>query len=291
MIQVDRALFSNVISAVQRTSNLPGGGVNGLPNGVVIRGLQGVGGFGSDIQDAQKEFEKGRIRTSLERVRQLDSQFQSIVGRWNSSVNSVLSSARAGAQQISIHKLNEVKSAQSKMQSLARPASKSLQDLVTALELAVANEGRTDTADESDAETDANANAQQDPHSEEAMTEIATTEQAASTSSKVNVENESVEQADGPDVNLLGQFSINYRFGDKLEKVKGKDGRTRILPSLESERFYFFQGMEPPRVLRIRDINRDSIVVFDARYAQESTIKSGELKALLSSGIWRLESK
>ena len=286
MIQVDRALFSNVISAVQRTSNLPGGGVNGLPNGVVIRGLQGVGGFGSDIQDAQKEFEKGRIRTSLERVRQLDSQFQSIVGRWNSSVNTVLSSARTGAQQISIHKLNEVKSAQTKMQSLARPASKSLQDLVTALELAVANEGRTDTADDPDSDSDTDGKEEQDPQSEENLGE-----QAESTSGEVIDGKETVEQADGPDVNLLGQFSINYRFGERLEKVKGKDGRSRILPKLESDRFYFFQGMEPPRVLRIRDINRDSIVVFDSLYAQESAIKSGELKALLSSGIWRLESK
>ena len=214
MIQVDRALFSNVISAVQRTSNLPGGGVNGLPNGVVIRGLQGVGGFGSDIQDAQKEFEKGRIRTSLERVRQLDSQFQSIVGRWNSSVNSVLSSARTGAQQISIHKLNEVKSAQTKMQSLARPASKSLQDLVTALELAVANEGRTDTADDSDSDAETDGNEEQDLAPEQH-----TDEKAESTSSEAIVENEIVEQPDSPDVNLLGQFSINYRFGDKLENT------------------------------------------------------------------------
>ena len=75
MIQVDRALFSNVATSIQRTSNLPGGGVSGLPGGVVIRGLQGVGSFAADIQDAQKEFERGRARTSLERVRQLDSLF------------------------------------------------------------------------------------------------------------------------------------------------------------------------------------------------------------------------
>ena len=155
MIKVERALFSNVISAVQRTANLPGGGVRGIPGGVVIKGLDGVASFGADIQEAQKEYEKGRIRTSLERVRQLDAQFQGISSRWESTANNVLSSARSGTDQIPMQKLNEVKNAQTKMAQLTRPAAKAFQDLVTALETAVANEGREQADEEAEADEQA----------------------------------------------------------------------------------------------------------------------------------------
>ena len=286
MIQVDRSLFSNVISSVQRTSNLPGGGVNGLPNGIIIRGLEGVSSFGSDIQDAQKEFEKGRVRSSLERVRQLDTLFQGIVGRWNSTVNTLLSSARTGTQQISIQKLNEVKQAQTKMQQLTRPASKALQDLVTALELALTNEGRKEIVPSDDDEKESDSN------------KVTAVEQATPKDESISNDHaepttkaDDEEEEEHPDIDLLGRFSTNYRFANRLEIKKGSDGKSRIDPNFEANGFYFFHGMDPPRVIRIREIRRGSLLVFDTYYSQETNLELAELKPLLANGIWQLQPK
>ena len=281
MIQVERALFSNVITAVQRTANLPGGGVQGLPGGT-IRGLDGVGSFGSDIQDAQKEYEKGRLRTALERVRQLESTFQGIAGRWESNVNNVLSSARTGSQQIPMQKLNEVKNAQAKMRQLARPASKALQDLVTALEIAVTNEGRDERTDDEETSSSEAAASEHQPTDDTATTDESTATEPRSLRS---------DEPEYPDSDLLGQFATNYTFSDRLTIKKDAQGKARVTPALEPNKFYFFQGVEPPRVLRVREVQRASILVFDAYYAQETSLDTKELKPLLQAGIWLLTSK
>lgn len=151
LVQLEAAHFSNVIGAIQRTASLTGGAVRGLPGGVVIGGLPGVASFASSISDAQKEFQLGRVHASLERIRQLETSFNGITGRWNSTVMSVISSAKQGRQAVPLAKLNEVKNAQTRMQQLIRPAEKAFRDLVTALEHEVAMEGRRvdATADES----------------------------------------------------------------------------------------------------------------------------------------------
>ncbi len=296
MIKVERALFSNVISAVQRTANLPGGGVRGIPGGVVIKGLDGVASFGADIQEAQKEYEKGRIRTSLERVRQLDAQFQGISSRWESTANNVLSSARSGTDQIPMQKLNEVKNAQTKMAQLTRPAAKAFQDLVTALETAVANEGREQADEEAEADEQAAKDAanEKDSDARSAQTSEAKPSEDASDVSqpaKPTAAELPEDSPELPDSDLLGQFGTNYVFGEKLAIKKRADGKVRITPALEANKFYFFHGMEPPRVLRVREVQSKAIIVFDAYYAQEAAIDTKELKPLLRAGIWRLNAK
>ena len=256
----------------------PAGGVRGLPGGAVLGGLQGVGAFSSDIQDAQKEFEKGRVRSALERIRQIEGHFQGIAGRWNSMATTIVSGARTGSQQISIQKLNEVKSAQAKMNQLTRPASKSLQDLVTALEHALTNLGREDASDEPVDSEDSAENAQQSDDSAETKKD----NQRSLTDD---------ESSDKPNEDLLGQFAMNYVFGDKLKLAKRSDGKVRIVPALEENKFFFFAGTEPPRVFRIREVARNSIIVFDPRIATESMMDQNELKSMLRSGIWKLEPK
>lgn len=285
MIQVDRSLFSNAMAAVSRTGNLPGGGVHGLPNGVVLRGLQGVGSVGSDVQDAQKEFEKGRIQTSLERIRQIESLFQGIAGRWNATASTIINGARSGAQQVSLHKLNEVKTAQSKMQQLIRPASKALQDLIGALELALTNDGRSEIVPEQQS-----AASPQQPETAPTAEAEPIVEAQAETETETEVD-DSDQESDELDSNLLGQFATNYVFGNRLKLKKDANNKVHVDPALQENRFYFFHGAEPPRVFRIREIRRKEIVVFDPHFAAESIITAGEMKSMLQAGIWCLEAK
>lgn len=276
MLRVDPSLFSNVITAVQRTGSLTGGSVRGLPNGVVIEGLKGINSFGSDISEAQKEFQLGRVRSSLERIKQIESLFNGISGRWNASVGSVISSARHGRQQLSIQKLNEVKSAQTKMQQLTGPASKAFQDLVSALEHAVAMEGRTQAEERQAAEQEqklADEQAESQPESQEGES------------------SDGGPDEDTPDINLLGPFRDNYRFGAKLEIRKGKDNKARVVPALEKDKFYFVAGFDPPRVVRVRQIESKSMLVFDSQLASEISLDATKIRALILSGIWALRSK
>ena len=90
MLRVDTALFSNVVTAVQRTGNLPGGAVRGLPNGVSIEGLKGVDSFAAAVADAKREFELGRIHNAAQQIRQLETQFNSIAGRWNATADAMI---------------------------------------------------------------------------------------------------------------------------------------------------------------------------------------------------------
>ena len=143
MQHVDPSLFSNVVAAVQRTNSLPGGAVRGLPGGMVIEGLQGASAFGSDIAEAKKELELGRVHAALARVRQVEAQFSGMAGRWSGNVSSIISSTQQGKQKLPLQKLNEAKNAQAKMQQLLGPATKAFRDLTSALDQAVASMGHT----------------------------------------------------------------------------------------------------------------------------------------------------
>lgn len=285
MLRVDPSLFANVVSSVQRTGSLTGGAVRGLPGGAVLDGLQGVNSFGADLAEAQKEFELGRVRSSLERVKQVEIQFNGIAGRWNSMAASVLSSARQGHQKVSLQKLNEVKAAQSKMQQLMGPATKSFRDLVAALEHAVTMDGRSDV-DDQDTDPQNTGDQETDDSAPEPATDPRDLPPPTSNAGKAETA-----ATRTPDPNQLGSFAGNYRFGERLERRKRKDGKSFLSPSLQADRFYFFEGLEPARVLRIREIERKSIRVFDAHQSTEYTINVQELGVLVDQGIWELAAK
>ena len=292
MISVEPALFSNIIITVQRTNSLSGGSVSGLPNGVVIEGLKGVSSFGSDISEAQKEYELGRIRSALDRIRQIETQFNGIAGRWTAQVNQVVSSARQGRQQLSIQKLNEVKNAQTKMQQLVGPASKSFQDLVCALEHAVSSEVRESTeesAESTSTVTDATTTTNSTP-----ALEPSDSDQDSSIESKAEGlqdarRTEAVVPA--PDADLLGSYMSNYRFGEKLVVKKGADKVSRLVPRLEKNKFYFACGFEPPRVFRVRDIQRGKVILYDTILGEDVLLDSSELRIQIRLGIWSLRPK
>ncbi len=292
MISVEPALFSNIIITVQRTNSLSGGSVSGLPNGVVIEGLKGVSSFGSDISEAQKEYELGRIRSALDRIRQIETQFNGIAGRWTAQVNQVVSSARQGRQQLSIQKLNEVKNAQTKMQQLVGPASKSFQDLVCALEHAVSSEGRESTqnsAESTSTVTDATTTTNSTPASEPSGSN-----QDSSNESKTEGVQDArctEEVVAAPDADLLGSYISNYRFGDMLVVKKGEDKVSRLVPRLEKNKFYFACGFEPPRVFRVRDIKRGKVILYDTILGEDVLLDSSELKTQIRHGIWSLRPK
>ncbi|MEM9588606.1 MAG: hypothetical protein AAGA03_15095 [Planctomycetota bacterium] len=283
MFPVDPSLFSNVTSAVQRTSSLPGGAVRGLPGGAVLDGLQGVGSFGSDVVEAHTEFKLGRIHSALQRVRQLESQFNGIAGRWHSMANSMVSSAKQGRQQVPLQKLNDIKAAQIKMQQLTGPASKAFRDLVSALEHAVAMSGRS--SDPDDEENDQEQTSKADDRSPDTQTP-SETPVSSSASALVAASN-----PDEPDLDLLGQFATNYRFGAKLQIKVGKDKRKRIEPKLEENKFYFVSGFSPPRVIRVREIQPKAVLIFDTHLSGEALLEAPRLMGLILKGIWRLESK
>jgi hypothetical protein len=276
MLQVDSSLFSNVIIAVQRTSALPGGAVSGLPGGLVIEGLKGVNSFGSDVAEAQKEFELGRTRSALSRIQQVETQFSGILGRWNASVGTVLTSGRQSPQKISLQKINEVKNAQTKMQLLAGPATKSFRDLITALEHAMSVEGHVP-----DDET-------QNENASKSLTEEPT-DQAEFPEAEIPESNEDVPAIDHPDPNLLGRYALTYRFGSRIEKKRTENNKSYLEPKLQVDQFYFLMGEQPPRVVRIRQLDRSHMTVLDTYLNRDVQIDTNEIRQLLEQGIWLLQ--
>jgi hypothetical protein len=273
MIQVDPSHFSNVITTVQRTGSLPGGAVRGLPNGIVIDGLQGIGSVASDVADAQKEFRLGRALTALERVKQLATQFNGTASRWDSTVGSLISSARQGRGQLSSQKLNEAKNAQARMRQLTAPASKALQDLITALEHAVTVGQESPTTP---IEEPANESSKQ--------IDLATDSKEAPVIARSTV----AAKDDVPDAGALGSFAANYRFGTKLQLERSADKKVHVVPKLEKDKFYFVAGVDPPRVIRVRELQQKAIIVFDTLQSTEATIDVRELSGLIKQGIWIL---
>ncbi|EMI42840.1 hypothetical protein [Rhodopirellula sp. SWK7] len=278
MIRVDSILFSNVSTAIQRTANLTGGAVRGLPGGNVIEGLKGINSFNSELAEAQKEFNQGRAQSSLQRVRQMEMTFNGISGRWNSMVGSIIASARQGKMNLSLQKLNEVKNAQAKMQQLTGPVNKTFRDLISALDHAVSNEGHASDG-ETTSDDDANSpslGTSEDPNQ--------TTDENSSTASVPT-------PPETPDPNLLERFAEKYQYGPKLKIETGADRKARIRPKIESGQFYFMNGIDPPGVVRVREVQRQSIVIYDSRHGAEASIDAAALKRLLDAGIWLLEPK
>ena len=284
MLRVDTALFSNVVTAVQRTGNLPGGAVRGLPNGVSIEGLKGVDSFAAGVADAKREFELGRIHNASQQIRQLENQFNSIVGRWNATVTTIVSSARQGRNQLPLQKLNEVKNAQSKMRQVISPAVKSFRDLVTALEFVIASGGTTDepTPDTQDETPDAQDETPK-PSVSEAIEGLQPKPPKVVASGQPSLPT-------GLTLEMLGKFADKYQFGPKLAMRTNDSGKRYLSPKLEVGKFYFCKGLNPPAVVRVREVQSQAIVFFDALAARESMMSSAQLQELLGKGIWLLVS-
>ena len=276
MLTVDQAHFANLVSAIQRTASLTGGAVRGLPGGVVVQGLDGVGALAAEVSEAQKEHHRGRIHVALERIKQVETQFNACSGRWHSSVGGLISSTRQGNQKLSIQKLNEVKNAQTKMQQLTGPAIKAFRDLISALEHEVASDPAPRREDQpSEASTKVSPTPTEQP-------EAAT----PSGEPKSPQQERDEPERDEPDTDRLGQYANNYRFGDRLQWLD-----RRIEPPLESGRFYFLAGLDPPRVVRVRSLRGDETVILDTKSSSERTVAMFEWMTLIRQGAWQLVSR
>ena len=169
------------------------------------------------------------------------------------------------------------------MQQLRNPVNKTFRHLINALDHAVSAQGHIDNvvaiedsniiempsspAIASDAETPVASRVEprSDLHTQEATTE-----------------------EPSPEPELLGHFAGKYLFGPKLRVEFDSNRKARLSPKLEEGRFYFLQGTEPPRVVRVREVQRASVLVYDPLSATEQLIDAAELKRLLRSGIWSL---
>ncbi len=134
MSATNASQFSLVVTAIQRTERLPGGEIRGLPSGRAISGLSGLRGFPVELSEAEREFQQGRYRSSLDRVVQLETRFAAIAAQWESTTTSLIADIRRGQQLSNLEKLKALKAAQISMQRLVSPVRKSFQDLRASLE-------------------------------------------------------------------------------------------------------------------------------------------------------------
>lgn len=259
--------FSHVLGAVQRTGRLPGGSVRGLPNGRSVDGLHGFHSFALEISEAQREWQLGRARSAHERIKQLEFQFNGIAGRWDSSVSSLISDIRQGKQLKNLEKLKELKAAQIKMQQLISNARKAFQDLVTALD------------------HDAIAKVRESGGGQPETRFVASQDPSVSPADSRPTE---VSRDLTPDAKELGSFAANYRCGAKLQLASNEHEGFRIVPELEAGKFYYLAGLKPPRVIRIRELRREVILVFDTIQLHEATLTTNELADFVRKGIWVL---
>ncbi len=285
MLRVDTILFSNVTTAVQRTANLTGGPVRGLPGGAVVEGLKGTNSFNAEMAEAQKEYHQGRLQSALQRVRQMEMQFNGIAGRWNGTVGSIISSARTGKLSLPVQKLNELKNAQAKMQQLTNPANKTFRDLINALDHAVCAQGHIDHDDAIEKKV---VDVDETPLSSVTASNAETPVVSIVESRSDLQPHEAATEEPSPKPELLGRFAGKYLFGPKLRVELDTNRKARVSPKLEEGQFYFLQGAEPPRVVRVREVQRACVVVYDPLSATEQLIDAAELKRLLRTGIWSL---
>ncbi|MCD0463723.1 hypothetical protein [Roseiconus lacunae] len=249
MIQLEAAQFSNLTNAVQRTGSLTGGAVRGLPNDVVIDGLPGVQSYPSSIAEAQKEFELGRARTALERVRQLETSFNTVLSQWNGTVNMVISGAKQGHQAISAGKLNEVRNAQTRMQTLVGPAVKAFRDLITALEFEITLEGHQqgDDGESRDA------------------------------------------GCDGPSIpSLPAPFDEGYEIQTQLRLEHDDNKKTRVVPQFQTRQFYLFATDDGGRVVRVDELRKSSLHVYDFSLAEHVDLSAKQIVTQIKRGTWEL---
>ncbi|MEM6688519.1 MAG: hypothetical protein AAF664_03770 [Planctomycetota bacterium] len=290
MLTLEATHFSNVGLAVSRSGTLPGGSLRGLPGGIVIDGLPGVGGFSGDLNDALNEYRCGRIQTALQRVRQLESQFGGIASRWEANVGGLLGGARQGNQQLSLQKINELRSAQTKMRMLTGPAIKSFRDLVTALEHEVSRV--SDGAQPSNGDQDVQSK-DLDP-ANGAKTELSAEELKNDHTSPGNRGVKPVKPRtqtplqETPPLEEIGHFASNYRFGRKLGVKRNESGKSYVSPAFQEGGFYFLETAEPSRVIRVRELIASGLVIRDNHLQADRLIDKSELKTLLNGGIWEL---
>jgi hypothetical protein len=259
-----------------------------LPNGASIEGLKGVDSFAAAIADAKREFELGRIHNAAQQVRQLENQFNSIAGRWNAQVATIVAGARQGRQQLPLQKLNEVKNAQSKMRQVTSPASKTFRDLITALEQVIA--AGPESSEESTSESISESTEESKSESTLESSVMPKQESELKTESKSNSSpsNSSPSLPPGMTAEMLGRFADKYQFGPRLVVKTSDNGKQYLSPKLEENQFCFFKGLDPPTVVRIREIQSQSIVILDATSGEENRLSTMQLKRLLSRGIWLL---
>ena len=267
--------FSHVLAAVQRTLRLPGGEIRGLPNGKSIDGLQGLHNFPLDLSEAQKEFQAGRIRSSLDRTKQLEIHFHAVANRWDSSIYALINDIRQGKQLKNLEKLKELKAAQLRMQQLVSPARKAFQDLVTALDHDATNKSR-------DSGESLHRSGMEKQHRPDARFEVESNHEPTSRPSKPEFDSQ-------PSLDELGAFADNYNFGSKIVVVDSMGGHQRFSPEVVPGMFYFASSLEPPRVIRIRSLDRGTLVVFDTFASREVVIRVSEFAELVSDGVWVLE--
>lgn len=276
MKRTDLSHFSHVLAGVQRTGSLPGGSIRGLPNGVVIDGLQGFHSFALEIAEAQRDLKLGRVRSALERIKQLEIQFNGIANQWDSSISALIADVRQGKQLKNLEKLKELKAARLRMQQLVSPARKAFQDLVTVLN------------------NDAIAMSRQSPDvSLETPRREHATKSDALQDPKVTLAEARPNKISGdetPDADALGSFASNYRCGPKLRLARDANEKLDVASELERGKFYYLAGLEPPRVVRIRELQPKVILVFDTLRLHEATLTTNEFADLIPKGVWVLVS-
>jgi hypothetical protein len=91
-----------------------------------------------------------------------------------------------------------------------------------------------------------------------------------------------------PDANDLGSFASNYRCGRKLRLARDANEKFGVVPELELGKFYYLAGLEPPRVIRIRELQPKAILAFDTLRLHEATLATTELADLIRKGVWVL---
>jgi hypothetical protein len=203
----------------------------------------------------------------------LEVKFNGIAGRWNSSVGAMISDIRQGKQLKNLEKLKELKAAQIRMQQLILPARKAIQDLIAVLDHDAVNmyhnvsdwpSHRSSEMTKNDAEagngTDSSSEA--DP--------LATGRERT------------------PGQLALRAFAANYRYGSKLQLTRAGNAKARVVPAFQPGSFYMVGGWDPPRVVRIREMMPDCILVFDTFRAREAIIATDQLTGLIEQGIWVL---
>ncbi|SMP63474.1 hypothetical protein SAMN06265222_10885 [Neorhodopirellula lusitana] len=311
MVRVDAILFSNVTTAIQRTGNLTGGAIRGLPNGMVVGGLDGLQSLGAEMAEVQKDVRKGQIGSALSRVRQMEMQFNGAKGRWNGMVGSMITGARSGRQNLSMQKLNELKNAQGKMTQLTGPVNKTFRDLIYALDHAQATGGPDENAGQ-DENTGQDEKAGQDENTAEANSpedsaEIATEPKRAS----------EVTAAESTAPVSTERIPAGFERGVQLKIVRDGDQRNHIEPKLVAGQTYLIEQADSSRVVRITEIRQKSIWISEvlspntqqaglvepdqsgaphslsgpqkSGQPESTEVSSSDLKQWLKQGMWQLD--
>ena len=253
-LQVDMALFLNVTTSVQRTANLRGGEIQGLPNNQVIRGLLGVSSIPTAINEAKVDAEKGEFKKALDTIRQQSNTFDGIVSRWLADVSRIASQGRLpGRNQMSMQKIQEVTSARTNMQQATSPVSRAFQNLIQALEQAYTIQSRE-------------------------KKQYITPEQ---------LKNYLAEHGNSLDEDTVRDY---FEIGDKL--TAGIEGRSvRIRPRLIKDGYYYFSKTRFTAIYAGASKNKNPQFI-DPASDQPVDLTTGDLVRMIQEdGLWPLNLK